>query len=157
MVVCHFCARMTLQAGKGLTNLILNEQNLARGKGAAALGGQGSFPLAEVRECLNHLGDSAFLAQSRLAARFTVKAPRRSAADGLRSALESAIEALRPASNALKTPRAADRYQAVSLRYLEGKSVAEVCDLLSVSQREFYRLNREGLEDLTVLLQDRLA
>jgi tetratricopeptide (TPR) repeat protein len=138
--------------------LILQERSQADIKSEAAMISRGSFPVAEVRACLNHLGDAAFLAQSGLAARIVPKKGAwRTAGEALRQALEGAIEALRPATHALRTPRAADRFQALSLRYVHGKSVAEVCDLLSVSQREFYRLTREGLEDVTVLFQERLA
>src|SRR6266540_739847 len=80
--------------------LMLMEPDQTKETDAATVNGI-SVSVAEVRTCLNHLGDSAFLAQSGLAARLAAKkGPQRAAGAAVRQALESAIETLRPATSA---------------------------------------------------------
>jgi predicted ATPase len=118
-----------------------------------------SISVTQVRACLQHLGDTSFLTGHPLWHLLgydkQVALPGR---NGLRDALVSAVEALRPTNQSLGSIRASWRYQAIALRYLEGQNVDALCDRLSVSQRELYRLLREGLEAVTeALIQGALA
>lgn len=112
----------------------------------------------EVRTCLTHLHDLPFLQAHGLSRRLDIDREADHAPEArLRNLLVEAVEGLRPASGTDGASRAWRRYQAVLRRYVDGESVPSVCSQLGISQSEFYRLIREGLEGATTTVCRRLA
>src|SRR5262249_28343522 len=77
-----------------------------------------------------------------------------SVGQALRQVLTEAIDALRPAepSSGSKAGRSHDL---LTLRYVEGHAVTEVCERLGISTREIYREHRNGLEAVASMLWER--
>jgi len=110
----------------------------------------------EVRDALECLYENVALAQVPLAAMLPDVASAQDVqerAQRLRSILLSAIELLQPARQEPFGSRAARSYEVLNLRYIEGMSVVQVADELSLVERQVYRDLRRAYEELAQVLR----
>src|SRR5262245_25185822 len=95
---------------------------------------------AWVRDALLHLYDLTYLQTHSLAHFFRDESTRRplTAGEALQQHMIALIGRLCPLTEAEATPKVWRRFRLMSLRYTEGKEVAEVCGILGISQSEYY-------------------
>lgn len=113
----------------------------------------------DVRQALEQLYDNVALARTRLASQLPEVAAMASLperAQALRRLLLGAIELLQPARPGPFGSRAARSYEVLSLRYVEGMSIVQVADELSLVERQVYRDLRRAYSDLAQMLTARL-
>lgn len=104
-----------------------------------------------VREVLGHLHEPAYLEVHPLAAALHA-AGLASGNHPLRAALTRLIERLAPGDTA--GPRGDRPHLVLHLRYVEGLAIAEVCAQLAISESEYYRSHRQGLDALVSLVSN---
>ncbi len=112
-----------------------------------------------VRSGLAHLYDAAFLQTHPLnllqGADKTLDTITR--AQRVRRLLLDGIESLRPQSTKTVPPQAARAYAILSYRYVDGLTMDEITDKLSLSRRQIYREHEKGIEAIACLLADQHA
>ncbi|MGQ9553365.1 MAG: response regulator [Anaerolineae bacterium] len=114
----------------------------------------------DVRDALERLYENVALAQVPLAAMLPDVAgiqDVQARAQRLRSILLSAIELLQPARQEPFGSRAARSYEVLNLRYIEGMSVVQVADELSLVERQVYRDLRRAYEELAQVLRSHMS
>ena len=112
-----------------------------------------------VRDALRHLYDLSYLQTHPLGQllRREPGVPVSRMDRMLQQRLQEAVEWLRPHTETSVTRKAWRRYRLLSLRYIEGMEVPQVCSQLSISQSEFYREQRLGLDAVVSFLQPVLS
>ncbi|NJM40142.1 MAG: response regulator [Anaerolineae bacterium] len=112
-----------------------------------------------VRSALAHLYDAASLQTHPLNALLdadkTLDTITR--AQRLRRLLLDGIESLRPRSTLATIPQAARAYAILSYRYVDGLTMDEITNKLSLSRRQIYREHEKGIEAIAVLLADQYS
>jgi len=111
--------------------------------------------VAQVAGSLKHLYDPPALVRSPLREALTPMLSAEAGARFLRTALLEAIESLNPGPNVPFRSRASRSYDAVRLRYVEGRTIEEVARELAVSERQAYRDVRKGEADVATVLWPR--
>ncbi len=111
-----------------------------------------------VRASLTHLYDTAFLQIHPLGALIAGEQgfDNVTRAQRLRRTLLDCIEMLRPRQGQT-TSSAARAYVILTYRYMDGLSIEDVMDKLSLSRRQVYREHEKGIEAITSLLADKLS
>jgi len=107
--------------------------------------------LEEIKQALEHLYDVPFLQQHPLAQALPNQSGE-SSAQRLRRALIAAIETLNPGVEVYFRSPHARLYNLLHLHYVEGMTIQEVANELSISQRQAYRDLRRGQESVAALL-----
>lgn len=112
-----------------------------------------------VRDALGHLYDLPYLQTHLLTSILQVEEGVRASQVGLllQRRLQETIEKLRPVDQSASLEKAWRRYRLLVLRYLEGFEIAGTCRELGISQSEYYREHRQGLDAVISLLQDDLG
>ena len=109
-----------------------------------------------VRSALTHLYDAALLQthplNGLLDADKTLDTLTR--AQRVRRFLLNGIESLRPQSAQTAPPQAARAYAILSYRYVDGLTMDEITEKLSLSRRQIYREHEKGIEAIACLLAD---
>jgi CheY-like chemotaxis protein len=114
----------------------------------------------EVYEALRALGDNVALAGTALASRLPEVAAATTLeqrAARLRSLLLQAIELLRPPRRSSFGSLESRSYDVLTLRYVEGLSVREVCQELSLGPRQVHRALREAEAKLARVISGQVA
>jgi predicted ATPase len=113
----------------------------------------------EVRDALAHLYDPVYLQTHPLTrlVRSDPDAPARGLGKALRQLVVDAIEALQPHASAGIGAPVAVGARILTLRYVEGSSVAEIQARLALGRSEYYREQQRGTDALVSLLLDRYA
>jgi len=114
--------------------------------------------ICDVRECLRHLHDPAYLEKHPLA-RVLVRGGEPHPGEALRRSLLDAIDRLKPSDPALQVGSSAQwrRYYCVSLRYKDTLPILQVAGKLGISPRQVSRDQQKGLESVAHLLWTRAA
>ncbi|MCC9077769.1 response regulator [Litorilinea aerophila] len=109
-----------------------------------------------IRTALAHLYDQAYLQNHPLAAYLEddARGDQVSRAQQLRRTLLDLIELLRPQSRSDVPPEATRAYAILTYRYVDGLSMEEIADKLSLSRRQAYREHAKGIEALASLFQE---
>ncbi len=108
---------------------------------------------ALVRDALAHLYDLAHLEGHPLT-QLTANAPH-DPGSALRALLLDTIEALSPAADATGWDKEWRTYTILTRRYVDGASIEEIIDELSISPRQFHRELRKALEAVVAMLWHR--
>lgn len=113
----------------------------------------------QVHEAVAHLNDNVALASTSLAGQVPevhALSGVDARANALRAIILQAIEVLRPPHRLLFGSLASRSYDVLSLRYVGGKSVADVCDEFALGRRQIHRDLTQAEEKLTRILQARM-
>jgi CheY-like chemotaxis protein len=112
-----------------------------------------------VRSALAHLYDAAFLQTHPLNLLLDTDKTldNITRAQRVRRLLLDGIESLRPQSTKTVPPQAARAYAILSYRYVDGLTMDEITDKLSLSRRQIYREHEKGIEAIACLLADQHA
>jgi predicted ATPase len=104
-----------------------------------------------VRDALLHLHDLPYLQRHPLA---DASASPAAAARALQARQLTVVAALRPPDQSAATGRAGLRHAMLTLRYVEGLAVTDVCRRLGVSRSEYHREHRVGLAAIVAALRE---
>lgn len=115
--------------------------------------------LADVRDAVGHLYDSAYLVRHPLLERMPVFASQdsTSAVRAFRKALVDVVEELRPPSDTPDDDPAWRPYQVIWHRFVVGKQLPELEAELALGKRQIQREQRRGLEVLGLKLWERFV
>ena len=115
--------------------------------------------VGEVRELLRHLYDYSYLQRHPLMEQLSLAkaGSSRERVRALREIVTEAIAELRPGAGVGFRSEAARSYNVLSMRYVEGFTVDEVCRQLALSERQVHRYLRKAERDLAAVLWARSA
>jgi predicted ATPase len=112
---------------------------------------------SEIREALVHLNDVGALQRLPLVRFVQSKVSARGPSDGeaLQRSLREAIGALSPSSPTDPTAPVGRSHLLLTLRYLEGRDVANVLPKLALGRSQYYRDHQRALDELSAILWER--
>jgi len=110
----------------------------------------------QIRECLSHLYDYAFLQDHPIVHSLTPSVPAAQRVQAFRQIIIDTIEHFSPGIKVDFHSRQARTYNILLLRYIEGHEPPLLLDQLALSERQFYREHRRATESLSRLLWERI-
>src|SRR5579859_1712536 len=111
----------------------------------------------QVRDCLLHLYDYAFLQSHPLVELLAPNTPTEQRVQAFRELIFKTIENFRPGTKSDFHTRHARAYNILTLRYVEDHDILDVQEQMALSERQFYREHRRAIEAVSRALWEKYA